>query len=282
MKSIYLAAFGAAFALSCAASAAQAAPVDVSGMQYNGAATTPAAGVIRLNDGATLADPGDPFSNQGMAGSAFITSAFSSASTFTSSFTFSLTNTGFTPQGDGITFMVQNHADGAGALGGTGGNIGAGGLDHNVGVGFQSWDNDHATIFTDGDVFGGSSPLFAIPGDFSSTKTPNFFLGMNAVNVVNVSVVYDGTNLSYIALNTSTGQSISDSLAFDLTSLGSQVYFGFTGATGLSYAVQDVYDWDLDVQPIVTGVPEPTSWALMIAGFGGMGAVLRRRRTLVA
>ena len=29
-------------------------------------------------------------------------------------------------------------------------------------------------------------------------------------------------------------------------------------------------------------VPEPTTWALMIAGFGGMGAVLRRRRTLAA
>ena len=30
------------------------------------------------------------------------------------------------------------------------------------------------------------------------------------------------------------------------------------------------------------GVPEPASWALMILGFGGAGAVLRRRRTAVA
>lgn len=28
------------------------------------------------------------------------------------------------------------------------------------------------------------------------------------------------------------------------------------------------------------GVPEPASWALMIAGFGGMGAILRRRRAI--
>ena len=27
-------------------------------------------------------------------------------------------------------------------------------------------------------------------------------------------------------------------------------------------------------------VPEPSAWALMIAGFGGMGALLRRRRAL--
>jgi hypothetical protein len=28
----------------------------------------------------------------------------------------------------------------------------------------------------------------------------------------------------------------------------------------------------------VAGVPEPASWALMLVGFGGMGALLRRRR----
>jgi hypothetical protein len=32
----------------------------------------------------------------------------------------------------------------------------------------------------------------------------------------------------------------------------------------------------------VTPVPEPETWALMIAGFGGIGAALRRRRTQVA
>ncbi|MBS0361220.1 MAG: PEPxxWA-CTERM sorting domain-containing protein [Proteobacteria bacterium] len=30
------------------------------------------------------------------------------------------------------------------------------------------------------------------------------------------------------------------------------------------------------------GVPEPASWALMIAGFGLAGATLRRRRMLAA
>lgn len=30
------------------------------------------------------------------------------------------------------------------------------------------------------------------------------------------------------------------------------------------------------------GVPEPASWALMLAGFGGLGAALRRRRSLLA
>ncbi|WP_414694730.1 PEPxxWA-CTERM sorting domain-containing protein, partial [Phenylobacterium sp.] len=29
-------------------------------------------------------------------------------------------------------------------------------------------------------------------------------------------------------------------------------------------------------------VPEPSTWALMILGFGGAGAMLRRRKTVVA
>jgi hypothetical protein len=34
--------------------------------------------------------------------------------------------------------------------------------------------------------------------------------------------------------------------------------------------------------PNVSGVPEPATWAMMLVGFGGMGAVLRRRRRLAA
>jgi hypothetical protein len=39
----------------------------------------------------------------------------------------------------------------------------------------------------------------------------------------------------------------------------------------------------LNVAPERSGaVPEPGTWALMILGFGGAGAVLRRRKTLAA
>lgn len=39
----------------------------------------------------------------------------------------------------------------------------------------------------------------------------------------------------------------------------------------------DNVTWDMVRQP-VAGVPEPASWALMIAGFGGIGAAFRVRR----
>ncbi|THD57912.1 PEPxxWA-CTERM sorting domain-containing protein [Phenylobacterium sp.] len=39
---------------------------------------------------------------------------------------------------------------------------------------------------------------------------------------------------------------------------------------------------DPGVRIVVDGVPEPASWGLMIAGFGGMGALLRRRKTALS
>ncbi|HEX4507113.1 MAG TPA: PEPxxWA-CTERM sorting domain-containing protein, partial [Alphaproteobacteria bacterium] len=35
-------------------------------------------------------------------------------------------------------------------------------------------------------------------------------------------------------------------------------------------------------EPPITGVPEPAAWAMLVLGFGGLGAVLRRQRGLQA
>jgi hypothetical protein len=39
---------------------------------------------------------------------------------------------------------------------------------------------------------------------------------------------------------------------------------------------------DIGLSTAPAGVPEPTSWALMLAGFTGLGAMLRRRRAGLA
>lgn len=62
---------------------------------------------------------------------------------------------------------------------------------------------------------------------------------------------------------------------FDAT--GQAVRFSVKGASGT------IYDNDgAHAAPVVGGVPEPTSWAMMLAGFGVVGAATRRRRSVAA
>ena len=61
-----------------------------------------------------------------------------------------------------------------------------------------------------------------------------------------------------------------------LPSLGIYKYYDFVEtapAGGQNFLITSVSG---------TTVPEPEAWTLMIAGFGGMGAMLRRRRALAA
>ena len=71
--------------------------------------------------------------------------------------------------------------------------------------------------------------------------------------------------------------------------------FNPTGGTGPGSGAQGQYLWKLPPVPdpdggafvvldgvSLTTVPEPATWAMMIMGFFGLGAVLRRRRVAVA
>jgi PEP-CTERM motif len=69
-------------------------------------------------------------------------------------------------------------------------------------------------------------------------------------------------------------------------------YFGFTSDTAFSRLKLSVQSFDGGVSSVafatlqdqvdLSGVPEPASWALMIAGFGAIGVVKRHRRSNVA
>ena len=54
----------------------------------------------------------------------------------------------------------------------------------------------------------------------------------------------------------------------------------FTGGPGTNVGLIEVID-NITFDVADTVVPEPATWAMMILGFGGVGAILRRRRTLV-
>ncbi len=68
----------------------------------------------------------------------------------------------------------------------------------------------------------------------------------------------------------------------DASSIGGVVSVGFNaaGVAALNANVGGLYGFGGTLGVPVPGVPEPQSWALLIAGFGLTGAAMRRRRVL--
>ena len=68
-----------------------------------------------------------------------------------------------------------------------------------------------------------------------------------------------------------------DMNAHNLTGLGAYKYYDFKSTSWSGGG-----DVLLSTLSATTAVPEPAAWALMLAGIGGMGAMLRRRRAVGA
>lgn len=83
----------------------------------------------------------------------------------------------------------------------------------------------------------------------------------------------------FFSLNLASSGHLTDTIPLSNLSGGGQIRLrssdGFERVSAnLQIATTAIRFYDAPV-----GVPEPASWALLIAGFGGVGAVLRRRRT---
>jgi hypothetical protein len=233
---------------------AMSAPIDLTTLTLNG------------NASATSNDLNLGDNNGGEAASAFLATPYSSNSLISGSFSFTLNDGSISSvgaQADGIAFVIHNDPAGANAIGTGGGDVGAGNIQNGVSIAFQSWYNDHATIFlTNSDsAYGGTG------------AAGNFSLGQNAANDVTVTFNYFPGLLSFTATNSDTLQTVSESLAVNLGSLGPNVFIGFTGGTGLGFAYQDVSNFNLSVST----VPEPSTWFMMLLGFGGLAFVGHRR-----
>ena len=233
---------------------AHSAAIDLSQLTLNGGATATAS-KLTLVDG-----------QNNMATSAFM-AAIPTPSQFSGSFDFTLSQyKWYSTPSDGLSFMIQNDPRGAEAGGNTsngGGSIGTYGIQNAVGIGFQSYINNHATIFSSSNSpYSGTQPL------------GNFNLGSQPVDTVHVAFNYANDNLSYSAFNNSTGQYVKGSIIFDIGQLGPEVFIGFTGGSGAWTSVETVSNFQIST---VAGVPEPATWAMMGLGFVGLGFLGYRR-----
>ena len=272
---------------------------DTTGLQINGtAAATDIAGrnVIRLTP---------PQGNAG--GSVFSTQAIALTNdySFSTRFTFNIGSNNVNEYGeigaDGIAFVVQTLSN---TVGGTGGGLGYAGITPSVEVEFDTYSNggsdprlpgngslngnDHIAIMQDGNPFSHLasaivSPTLELNGGHDITA----FIDYNgANNLMEVRWSTDGLRPGNAGL----------SYTMDLASLfgTNPVYVGFTASTGADWSAQDIVNWTFNdnYAPVTTpptgtvpagssgsgAVPEPATWAMMIAGFGAVGGIMRRKR----
>lgn len=217
----------------------------------------------------------------GQSGSVFSTTPITLGSdvSFSTRFTFNI-NAPLNGGADGLVFVVQTNSAN---VGGAGGGIGYQGIPKSVGIEFDTWyngavgdiDDNHVGINLNGSVnsvLATTSPfLLDDDGDLTAWVDYN-----GATQLLEVRLTSGGGLRPTAALL---------SYNVDLVSvLGTpDAFVGFTSGTGAAADNHDVVNWVFEdsYKPIL-GVPEPATWALLIAGFGCVGAAARRRRPLTA
>ena len=201
-------------------------------------------------------------------GSAFYNAALpvDAATSFQASFAFTLNSGQGSGGADGLAFVLQNSAAGAGAIGADGEAIGYGGVGNSLAIEFDTYKNpfdindNHVSILRDGDYI---NPL-------RTTTSP---LDLNSSEFRFVWVDYNGPQNEmaiYIsAMATKPNQPILVETVDLFSIVGSQAWLGFTAATGGLYNNHALVNWqmNLDVPPPVDP-PDPGNLAAITVASG--------------
>jgi hypothetical protein len=203
----------------------------------------------------------------------------SNAASFSTAFTFNINNSGGICDSDGcgadgLVFAVQTTSNTAGGLGI---GIGYSGLNHSLGVEFDTWDNG-AQDLNDGNAVG-----IDLNGNVTSAVQQHVPVRMNNGDDWNAWIDYNGaTHLLEVRLAEGIGaiRPVAAFLSYTVdlaATLGTtNAYVGFTSGTGSAWGNHDIVSWQFNDNYAPIGTPVPASLALL--GIGLLGAAVARRR----
>ncbi len=89
-----------------------------------------------------------------------------------------------------------------------------------------------------------------------------------------------GAPYTQVAGSGSNGFAIFRKAGDGMTFSAGEIYFGYDDIPDIPNPADDNHD-DLIIRAVIRAVPEPTTWALMVAGIGAVGFSMRRRSSNV-
>jgi len=241
---------------------ASAAVIDLSKLNLAGSAQM-------VGNSLQLTNTNGASNGSGVAGAGWLTQGVSTTSSFSTSFAFSLQGNDSGKMADGIALAFQNVGTNVTGVGG--GDVGywniGGSGSSAVGSIIRSWTHNEYGLSTNGTVQADLTPAaFNLGASNNVTGTQTVSYNATTHELTMTGTLTDGkTGLTY---------NISDAAIVDLSQkFGSTMYVGFTGGVAGTDADQRITSFSL-----ISAVPEPETYAMMLAGLGLVGFAARRKK----
>jgi hypothetical protein len=202
---------------------------------------------LQLNGSADLDDSRLQLTNGGLneASSAFYTTPIDIRN-FTTDFTIQISDA----IADGMTFTIQNSAQGASAIGLSGGNLGYGGggttgIQKSIAIKFDIYSNNGEGTDSTGLYQNGASPI--LPSINMTSSGVSLLSG----DGIQAHIVYNGTTLTMTLTDAIVNKTFTQSWTVNLPAIvgGNTAYVGFTGGSGGKSSSQKVETWTLTSTP---------------------------------